>query len=179
MQLSWTRKRTCFKDIMCKKGEFWIIFESSTWTSFKQQTPFWAVAVAWQGIKMRDGQKHMMEKPTALLCFSKMQPYLGRKCSGKVANCGNGSHIEAVVRRLRLRLQIAHGLTLWSIYHPSQAFQTNSLSCCRPSATTGNKCFGIFVLSANEDAAQDQAAEVVNHPALFPPWLCLFTKVKY
>lgn len=111
-----------------------------------------------------------------------MQPYLGGKRGGREANCGNGSHIEAVVkRRLRLRLQIAHGLALWSIYHPSQAFQTNSLSCCHPSAPCRNKCFGIFVLPANEHAGQDQAAEVVKHPVLFWPfdWLSIFNDVKY
>lgn len=68
---------------------------------------------------MRNEQKHRKQTSTALFCFSKMQPYLGCERSGKEANCRNGSHIEAVVRRrLRLRLQIAHGLALGSIYHP-------------------------------------------------------------
>lgn len=87
--------------------------------------------------------------------------------------------LKQLLRRLRLRLQIAHGLALWSIYHPSQAFQTNSQSCCHPSAPCGNKCFGIFVLPANELAGQDQAAEVVKHPAFFWPWLSIFHNVKY
>lgn len=103
-----------------------------------------------------------------MLCFSKKQPYLGRERGGKEANCGNGSHIEAVVKEVEV--EITNSARPCSVKHLSSLTglpNKQSQSCCHPSAPCGNKCFGIFVLPANEHAGQDQAAEVVKHPAFF------------